>query len=510
MSTGLERNRLRLVPPPPTEPEQAGRSRRLVRRLPRPPAALATPAALVCVVVILGVAWSLFMPAGQAPDEPSHLAYVQVLAERLRTPEPDYIPRREEGYSTEQRLARDRAHEQWQYAEPDVKSVWTPNTERRWRAEEARLGPQARSDGGGPNSAAGNPPLYYAYEALAYHAAGGTWLDRVFAMRIWSALLLAGGVVATWLLAGELTGRNRLAQLVAAGVVGLQPMGSFITASVNPDAGLIPLWAMTFWLAVRALRGPAGRRLVAALLAVTALALLTKASSLALLPAVGFVLAVVVRRALRGRRLGRWRVAGLAGGGVLVLGMAAAAAWGRLGNALTFRPRDVFGFADYMWQAYFPNLPFQTPIPNLAAAEGFEIWIRTGWAAFGWLEVQFPDPVYWLLFAVSVALVVAGGLAVWRRRFPVDGAVLAFFAIAVVSLVLGLHWGEYRQFAIEGESFIQGRYLLPLLPLGGILTAAALANLPARWRGLGAGAVLGGLFALQVFSLGLVAVRFYV
>jgi 4-amino-4-deoxy-L-arabinose transferase-like glycosyltransferase len=505
VSTRLERARLRLVPPPPPEPE--ARRRRLGRRVPRPPAPLA---ALLGVVLILGLAWSLFMPAGQAPDEPSHLAYVQILAERLRTPEPDFIPRRERGYSTEQRLARDRAHEQWQYAQSEVKSVWTRSTERRWRAEEARLGAQARSDGGGPNSAAGNPPLYYAYEALAYHAAGGTWLDRLFAMRIWSALLLAAAVVATWLLAGELSGRDRLAQLVAAAVVGLQPMASFITASVNPDAGLIPLWALAFWLGVRVLRGPASRRLVAGLVAVTALALLIKASALALLPAVAFALAVAARHALPGRMGRRRWLTGVTGGGVLLLGLAAFAASGRLGNALRFRPADIVGFADYMWQAYFPNLPFQTPIPNLAAAEGYEIWIRTGWAAFGWLEIKFPDPVYWLLFAVSAGLLALGVLAVWRRRFALDRAVIAFFAIAVVGFVLGLHWAEYRQFAAEGESFIQGRYLLPLLALGGVLTAAALANLPARWRGLGAAAVLGGLFALQVFSLGLVAVRFYV
>lgn len=508
MRTRPERTRLRVVPPPPAEAEQRqARGRRLLARAPRPPGPLA---ALVGVVVLLGVSWSLFVPAGQAPDEPSHLAYVQVLAERLQTPEPDNPERRETGYSTEQRLARDRAHEQWQYAQPQVKSVWTPKTERQWRAEEAQLGPQARSDGGGPNSAAGNPPLYYAYEALAYHAVGGTWLDRVFAMRIWSALLLALGVAATWLLVGELTGRNRLAQLVAAGVVGLQPMASFITASVNPDAGLIPLWALAFWLGVRLLRGPVRRGLVAALLGVTVLALLTKATALALVPAVVFVLAVVGRRELRRRGVPGRSVVAYAGAGLLVLGLAIVAASGRLGNALSFRPADVIGFADYMWQAYFPNLPFQTPIPNLAAAEGYEIWIRTGWAAFGWLEILFSEPVYWLLFVISAALVIAGALAIWRRRFPLDGAVIGFFVITVLAFVLGLHWAEYRQFQAQGESFIQGRYLLPLLPLGGILTAAALSNAPARWRGPGAAAVLGGLFALQVFSFGLVAVRFYV
>ena len=115
-----------------------------------------------------------------------------------------------------------------------------------------------------------------------------------------------------------------------------------------------------------------------------------------------------------------------------------------------------------------------------------------------------------LLAVISVAIVVAGGVAIARRRFPLDTLVLAFFALPAVTLVAVLHWAEFRQFADQRQSFIQGRYLLPLLPLGGILTAAAVASLRVRWRGLAAGAVLGGLFALQLFSLGLVAVRFYV
>ncbi|MGG7379194.1 hypothetical protein ACQ7B2_10720, partial [Escherichia coli] len=74
-----------------------------------------------------------------------------------------------------------------------------------------------------------------------YAASAGDFFDRLYAMRMWSALLLAAAVVATWLLVGELTGGDRLAQLIASGVVGLQPMASFISASINPDAGLIPL-----------------------------------------------------------------------------------------------------------------------------------------------------------------------------------------------------------------------------------------------------------------------------
>ena len=497
---------------PPTPPRAALRAqppRRSLRALGRrPPRPLV---ALVAATAILGFAWALFMPGGQSPDEPSHIAYAQVLAERLDVPQPDEVSGRERGYSREQRLARDRSHQQWQYAEPAVKSEWDAAVERRWRRESAQLGAGARSDGGGPNSAAGNPPLYYAYEALPYYAAyAGDFFDRLYAMRMWSALLLAAAVVATWLLAGELTGGDRLAQLIASAVVGLQPMASFISASINPDAGLIPLWALAFWLGVRVLRGRAGLRGAAALVAITAAALLVKASSLALLPAVAFALLVAARRALRARRVGSGRIGVLLTGGALALAAAVVATSGRIGTALNFRPKDIIGFVDYLWQAYLPNLPFQHPIPRLAAFEGYDIWIRTGWAAFGWLEIQFPGPVYVLLALISVAVVVAGAVAVARRRFPLDAAVLAFLALAAVTLVAVLHWAEFRQFADQRQSFIQGRYLLPLLPLGGVLTAAALANLRVRWRGVAAGAVLGGLLALQLFSLGLVAVRFYV
>jgi 4-amino-4-deoxy-L-arabinose transferase-like glycosyltransferase len=461
--------------------------------------------------VVLGFAWALFVPAGQAPDEPSHIAYVQVLAERFDVPQPDEVSGREHGYSTEQRLARDRSHQQWQYAEPTVKSEWDPSTQRRWRQENARLGPGSRSDGGGPNSAAGNPPLYYAYEALPYYAAsGGDFFDRLFAMRTWSALLLAAAVVATWLLMGELTGGDRLYQVIGSGVVGLQPMASFISASINPDAGLVPLWALAFWLGLRLLRGRAGLGGAAALVAVTAGALLVKASSLALLPAVAFALAVAARRALLARDLGPARLGVLVVGGTLALAAAVVGTSGRLQNALQFRPGDVISFLDYLWQAYLPNLPFQTPIPMLAAFEGYDIWIRTGWAAFGWLEIQFPAPVYALLAVISVGIVGAGVLAIAHRRFPLGGPMLTFFALTAVALVAVLHWVEFHQFVDQRQSFIQGRYLLGLLPLGGVLTAAAVANLSARWRAAAAGAVLGGLFALQLFSLGLVAVRFYV
>ena len=74
---------------------------------------------------------------------------------------------------------------------------------------------------------------------------------------------------------------------------------------------------------------------------------------------------------------------------------------------------------------------------------------------------------------------------------------------------LGLHLAEYRMLVLDDRAFIQGRYLLPLVPLGASAVAAALGMLRPRTRLLGAGLVLGGMVAWQLASLAIVVGRFY-
>ncbi len=124
------------------------------------------------------------------------------------------------------------------------------------------------------------------------------------------------------------------------------------------------------------------------------------------------------------------------------------------------------GLLSYMWQFYLPKLPFQGGIPQIERLPVFDIWVETGWAAFGWLEVRFPEPLYVLLALVTLGLVAGGAAAVVRLRRR--GAVLglaAFFALTGFVLLAGLHWVEYRTIVNQGDSFNQGRYLLPLGPL---------------------------------------------
>jgi hypothetical protein len=162
--------------------------------------------------------------------------------------------------------------------------------------------------------------------------------------------------------------------------------------------------------------------------------------------------------------------------------------------------------ASYLWQFYLPRLPGQG-----RWTEGypvFDVWIRQTWAAFGWLEVQFRHGVYVVFAAVTIAVAVAACVALWRARRRIDRALLAFLALAVLCLLVALHWTDYHQLR-EGRPFMQGRYLFPLVALAGAAAACALHTVPERRRRATAGAALGALCAFNAACFVLVLERFY-
>jgi 4-amino-4-deoxy-L-arabinose transferase-like glycosyltransferase len=476
-------------------------------------------AALLGAVAIIGVAWALLVPPFQAPDENSHFGYAQLLAERFELPGEAGRPL----FSQEQLLAQDRSNSDQTAAVLATKPEWSEKAYEQWQAAERKLPDSARGDGGGPNPASTNPPLYYLYEAPAYLlASGGDIFDRLYAMRIWSLALLLVTIVAAWLLAGELFGPVRPLQLTAAAVAGLQPMVTFISAAVTPDGMLFALWGLAFWLGVRILKR--GLRLpdAVALFVVVGLAVVTKATSYALLPAVLLALAVGIARLQTAQR----RTA-LAVGAIALLGFAVpVGAWFVTARALdrptvnevsaapgktlpTIRSFSVRELGSYLWQFYLPRLPFQKEFGGMQNPAAWNVWLKGGWARFGWLEVKFPSPVYVLLALFTIAVLAGAALAVVRARANVDWAIAAFFALAALALLAGLHWTEFRTLVGGSGPFNQGRYLLPLISLMGCATAAAVSVVPARYRPSAIGSVVGGLFVLQLFSLAVVAARFY-
>jgi 4-amino-4-deoxy-L-arabinose transferase-like glycosyltransferase len=449
---------------------------------------------LAAAVALAGVVWALVVPAWQVPDEDAHFAYVQTVAELHRRPVDEGQP-----LSSEQDLAERRSGFLDSAQRTEADPEWSAEAERRWAADDARLGDDARTDGGGENTAAGNPPGYYIYAAVPYLLArGGTVLDRLYATRLWSVPLLVLFAVSGWLLAGELLGRDRPLQLLAGAVCGLAPMATFVGVAVTPDALLFPLWGITLWLSIRALRR--GRPVDLAWLALAVLAALAvKPVSAALLPGVLWAAGVGLWRRRRGSD---------PPARPLALGLAAAAALGAAA-AVALVPGGPRRFASYLWQFYSPVQAGTVPIPQIEPWPLRDVWLEGSVAAFGWLEVRFPG---WVYAAVAVALcaLAIGGVRVFVaagvRRHAHELVVLA---LPVAALVAGLHITEEWLLVREAEGFAQGRYLLPVLPLGAVVWAGALRALAPAGRRVAIGAFLGLLAAGQLLSIALVATRFY-
>lgn len=436
---------------------------------------------LLCAVALVGIAWVFVLPPWQAPDEDAHFAYVQTIAELGRRPADDGRPAQEAEKSSEQDEAERMSGFLRSFQRLDSNPEWMARVEQAWRDAPER----SREDGGGANAAQTNPPGYYLYAAPAYLAAsGGDVIDRLYATRLFSVALLLLFVVSVWLLTGEVMGRDRRAQLLAAATAGLVPMVTFVGSAVTPDALLLPIWGLWFWMAARVLRRLQWREAML-LVVLTVAAVGVKLGSVALVPGL-----VWVGAAFLWRRAGRPplppRAVAFGSAAALLLGALTAVA------VATGRPHQLGG---YLWQFYSPT--DTGGFPQLPEWPLRDVWLESTTAAFAWLEVRFPWPVYALIALLFAALLVS---ALPRVR---PTALAVAFVLPSLALVAGLHLIELDMLLERGSGFTQGRYLLPLLPLLALAVAALVR------RAALAGAVLGGLAAWQLASLAIVMARFH-
>ena len=510
MTVPVEAERVRVDTAPPRKrlPRKAvSKLARAIRRVPPP------LAAVLVIVAIVGVSWALLVPPWQSPDEGDHFAYAQSLAERLALPG----AAGRQGWSSDQETAdRAAAASANASASDQLRFNWNPGDAARYRAEFA-LNP-SRSNGGGFNSAETNPPLYYLYVDLAYWAAySGDAFDRLYAMRIWSVGLLLLTTGAAWLLAGEVLGRHRLPQLACAACVGLIPMQTAIAGSINPDALLTALSTVALWLGARVIMRGARRTDVTALCAVTAAAILTKATAYALVPAAALALFVGWRRCNateRWRRLGVIAVAAVICAVPVIGWIAYQLARGRsaintVGPEGSGHSPNIPQFLSYIWQFYLPRLPGMAPFRATSGLPLYDVWIRQGWGVFGWLELAMPSWLYGVLAGACGFVAVASAAIVARFRDRIRWSLVAFFALAVAVFLVGLHYTEYRSIVYGVGPILQGRYLLPLAGLFGLAVALILTRLPARWRAPACGVVLAAMLLVQVLALATVAQRYY-
>ena len=490
-----------------------------VLRLPAPARGRIPAAAWACALVaaLNAGAWSLVTPPFQVTDEADHFAYVQQLSERGLPPTSGG-----EHYAETETVALEDLNAFSVRLQPENHPIFALAEQHTLESDlrQVQRIPQPPTNGAG--QATGEPPLYYALEAIPYSLVGGTVLERLVFMRLLSALLAGITALFAFLFVREALPGVAWAWTVGALCVALAPLLGFMSGGVNPDALLFAVSAALFYNLARAFRRGLTPRRALAIGAIAGIGLVTKLNFIGLTPGVLLGLAVLTllasrqssrRRALASLllALGAMAVPVVA---VIVVDALAHRAW--LGPALGPSTASIGhhgsfpGELAFIWESYLPRLP---GMPH-DFHDGFapqEIWFNGYVGLFGWLDTTFPTWVYTaaLLPATLLAAFCLRGLlqtrATIRRRLPE----LAVYAAIAVGLLLMLGVRSYSEFPEYGDAYGEARYLLPLLPL----LAAAL-TLAARAGGRRWGPILGTLivvlfFGHDIFSQLQVVARYY-
>ncbi len=440
--------------------------------------------AIVAYFLLFATAFALLVPPFEAPDEPAHLAYVNFVATRAELPN-QYDPQRAlpglfgvivtEGhqpplyYALAALLVRLVARDGY------VDVVALPNPGHAWNGG-------SRTD---------VPLLQHAAGVPFPHAS-----DRfVFLLlRLCSVALGAANVAAVLVLARPLLAGRW--QLLPAVFVATLPQFLFMSAAVNNDSLANLLATMCLLQALHLLRAPDRRRDYLLLGILLGLALLTKKTSLFLLPGLALLLGCVAYR-----RCGR--LAWIAVSAAVMLGSALLlSGWFFARNQLLYG--DLLG--TQMERATLAALVQEKPLTSAYfrtqfVDEFFPSFV--GW--FGWMQVPLPSAVYWfygLLLGASAAGVVS---AVRAGRFPPAPAALAVvFGLSCFAGIIAYNL-TYSQ--------PQGRFLFPVLSLLAVLLAAGLRELLhlqplRRVAPLVIGSLIAGFVLADVLSIATI-VRFY-
>ncbi|HEV3229181.1 MAG TPA: DUF2142 domain-containing protein [Solirubrobacteraceae bacterium] len=462
--------------------------------------------AIAAIAVLNALAWSLITPPWDAPDEQSHYAYTQYLAETGRTPHYELVHQR---YSSLETAALEATRFDTYHLSPQGRPPWLVAEAHAARVRLQREAETLPRNNGGVLESGFYKPAYYALTLPAYYAGrDASVFDQLWLMRLVSVLLAAVTAACTYALVRELFPGSTVFATGAGLLVALQPMIGFMSGVVNNDAGIAAGGAALLYLLVRGLRRGLTARLGVAIGLVLALLPLLKSIGYALyLPAALAIGAMLWRQ--RGARARVARGGALVGAfavGEVVWGLTALA----LGTSFFATPDNgapgasglggqsplshPFGYLSYLWQVFLPRLPGMTSHGEGPGWAAYTVYVKRGWADFGWVATTFPDSVYVVIATVMFTVGGLGVVALWRERRAARARAveLAVLLLAVLAVVAAIHAAFYRgpslfvaeagreafaAFAalavvVVGACVALGRRRAPLL-VGGLVTATA-------------------------------------
>ena len=434
-------------------------------------------AAVMLLYVVLAAWYSVTIPLGEAPDEVPHFTYVRYLAQHGRLP------------------TTDEEHEAFQpplyYALGAALTFWIeddPETPFAIRAN-------AHYDVTDPD----------APKNLLLHTAGEAWPYRGWplAWHLARLLSIALGAITIWAvfhLGRVLFPGKPAIPLTMAALTAFTPQFLFISAVVNNDNAATAFSALVLWQMAALLHEKQCAQLwkrSAVLGLVLGLAILSKASLVALLPVAG--LAIVVASIRCGAssatpqtsRARNW--VGRAAGSLLVaFGLAALiAGWYLIRNWILFG--DPLGWS-FLLEI---NARREGPLTPEVFAWLFKGVFRSFW--LGWIGIQFDDLVYWLIGAACV--VGLAGFFAWlvRRWRALDGGTR--WTLILLCLHAGITLASLIQWTATVLGTDQGRLIFPILPTVMLILAAGWAWWTrGRFQHWVLGGLVAGMLALAVLT----------
>jgi hypothetical protein len=216
-----------------------------------------------------GILYSLVIPPWQAPDEPGHVEYAVLLAEKRRLPSSeDSSPQLQQ-----QILLSMKEFDFWRYLGREQ-----PQTVPQSFSQDSSLvlsGTQLGDES----------PLYYLVPALVLLLSGiREALLRLYVLRWFSVLLSSATVVVSYLFASELFPDDRFMKTAVPIVAIFLPMLAYMGSAANSDALAVLLCSLLFWQLVVLFKNGASARSMSAVVSLTCLAVAAKKTAWFALP----------------------------------------------------------------------------------------------------------------------------------------------------------------------------------------------------------------------------------
>lgn len=381
---------------------------------------------LLLLGLLRGIVFAGVTPAYQAPDEPTHAGFIEVVALQHRVPEPDEkLPS----------IVHDSLE----------RSRWWDE----WRAYSLYRGPQELGI-----AAAGHPPLYYLLTAvlfLLFYRFGDIW---IFVIRLFGALLGTGVVLFAFETTRLIFPRDRVMIILVPTLIVFQPQFGFISSSISNDSLVVLLSSMLIYLLIRFQTAKSSYWLSFLIGLVLGAGLLTKVSLVIFVPIILIffaALALLKRLSLFGsiKHLLIIGVTTLVVSGWWYVGRYLATG-GIVSNPPPIGPPINKSFLALLITKSFAGKMFQT-----------------FWANFGGLMIPIGKPGYMILAGATLAalvgyLVFAVGYVIGKTKIMFD-QLFSLVGFAGVSIITYL---SIAQFEIMSQGGAQGRYLfIAIVPL---------------------------------------------